>query len=198
MQWVRLTLDRRGNRRLADSRAVARFRLARIAVDLHELRVVDVRAERILDRAGVDVQAVRGELHAAFEPVGQVMHQVIGRLAVTGADEPRDDELRVGINARPGPRIASIGRGALRLLDVRLFRVAERPDLIDLDALRPNAPDRFVVVGRAGLASVDEELGDRVDRCARDAANRSHRRALDEQVDDGGAPLDCTACLCSI
>jgi len=46
---------------------------------------------------------------------GEVVNKQLGCVAVTTADEPRDDQLAIGINAGPGPRVVSaIRRGESR------------------------------------------------------------------------------------
>jgi hypothetical protein len=72
--------------------------------------------------------AVAGELHAVLEARAQVIHEGHCILCATAADAPRDDELRVGVDAGPRPRISCavhIRRDLLR--DVLVLGVGEAP-----------------------------------------------------------------------
>src|SRR5437762_11482449 len=41
-----------------------------------------------------------------FRSSGNVLHELVGVTRIAATDQPRDDELRVGIHRRPRPRIA--------------------------------------------------------------------------------------------
>jgi hypothetical protein len=80
-------------------RLAARLR----AVDLHEHRVIDVRAERIFNGRQIGLVAVRRGLHAVAQAAHYILHELVRRTAIARADEPRRDQLRVGIPCdRPG------------------------------------------------------------------------------------------------
>jgi hypothetical protein len=53
------------------------------------------------------------------------------------------------------------------------LRVAEPPHLVALDDLAWQIDQETVLVGRADSSEIDQELRDRVLRCARDADGRS-------------------------
>jgi hypothetical protein len=58
------------------------------SVGLDELRVTDVRPERLLDRIGIRGQPVRRELRQIDNPAGQVEHEFLGVGRVTQARAP--------------------------------------------------------------------------------------------------------------
>ena len=121
------------------------------------------------------------------EARGDVVHEPLGAIAVAPADEERNNELRIRVQRGPRPGVASaIGRG-LGIRNVLLFGVDERPNLVDLNSLRLHPPDVLVVEGSAELASVLEQLRDRVDAHVRNAGDRPHGRSLAEHVEDLGA-----------
>ena len=49
-------------------RAVARLALPRCAIELHELRVIDIATERVFYRLQIQLQTVLRELHASRQP----------------------------------------------------------------------------------------------------------------------------------
>jgi hypothetical protein len=96
-------------------RRVAGFGLGAFAVDLHELRVIDVGSERICNRDQIGFVTISRELHAVRETRSKVMHEVVSRARVTRADVPAGDQLRVRVDGGPGSAIAPS-------LGLRLFR----------------------------------------------------------------------------
>ena len=130
--------------------------------------------ERVHD-GEVEVQPVGGELDRTAEPRLQVIDERIGVGQGALTDQPRRDQLGVGVDGDPGPHVAVAG-GALEVLgDVLLLGVAERPNLVGLDSPAIKVAKRLVLVVGAGLSEIDQELGDGVlggpsdPNCATDA-----------------------------
>lgn len=183
-----VALDRLLPRAGALGRAVAALgALGSGAVQLDQHRVIDIAAERALDRVEVSLVAVAGELHAVRQPLRQIIHERDGVVAVPAADKVGGDDLRIGVDRGPGPDVAIGQIQPLGASDVLLLGRDEGPDLIDLDALRRQAAHVLVVVGRARLAGIFQELGDRVLAGAGNASDRADRATLAEKVQDARA-----------
>ena len=119
--------------------------------------------------------AVRGELDAVGKAGAQIVHQLDCAVAAATANEIGHGQLRVGVDRGPGPHVAGPFRRGLRGRDVLLLGVAERPNLVALDAARLHIVHRFVVNREAGFPRLDEQLRNRVDRHVRHAADRKER-----------------------
>lgn len=171
----------------ANGRAIALLRFWALAVVLHKLRIIHVGAERPFNGVQIGPMPVRGELNAVRQPGPQVVHEGHSPIAVPAADHPRHDQLAFGFDAGPRPRIAYGEVLPLRRLDVLLLGVGERPDFVAPDALRLHATDLFVVERDAGPASVDQELGDGIDRNVAYPRDRPHRRSLAQHGEDAYA-----------
>ena len=172
------------------SRAVALLSLWRGAVQLLQQGIVNIVAERFLDRLKIRLVAVAGELHAAGQALAQIIDESQRILAIASADHPARHQLGIGTDGRPGPGIASaVGRG-LRGRHVLGLRIGERPDFVDLDALARQVTQMRVLIGRTGSADVHQQLGDRVLGSAGDAHRGADAVALHEAADDLGA-LGC-------
>lgn len=165
--------------------AVAPLRALRSsAVDLHELRIVDVGPERALDGFKVRLVPVAGELDAVRKTRRDVVHEPLRALTITAADEVGDDELRVRIDRGPSPSVSRAIRGRLGVRNVLLLGVGEAPNLVDLDALRRHAPDVGVVIGHARLASIDQEFDDGVLAGAGQSRHGADRLPFTEKVEN--------------
>lgn len=156
----------------------------RLAVELHEQRIVHVGAERFFDSIKVGAMPVRRELDAIGYPILQVADQGASILGIPAADQVGDDELGIRLDRGPGPDVASPFRLLLRRRDVRLLGVGEGLNFIDLDALGLHAARMLVMIGRAYLPGVLQHLRDCVDRHVHHAADGPHGRALAEHRED--------------
>ena len=119
-----------------------------------------------------------------FQPkaVCYVGHERVRVRVIPGTDEPRDHELRVGIQRGVGPDVAlAVLRGVLRL------RPNERPNLVGLDPLGLEVAKHYVLIGLAELADLHEQLEDGGLCCARQASGRPDGVACAERPDDVGA-----------
>lgn len=84
------------------------------------------------------------------------------------ADEVAHDHLGVGVQSRPRPHVAN--GLALRGGDVFVLRPDKAPDFVALQPTRLHIADQLVMEDEAGLASIDQQLPDGVDRHVRNPA----------------------------
>src|SRR5205823_3904936 len=129
-------------------RAVAAFRVLPwlFAVVLDDLRVVDAQAERALNRVEVHAVPVGRELDTPVETLAEVHHEGVGVLAAAVAALPGGDELRVRVDRGERPHVAVSEGVSVLLGNVLFLRVAESPNLIDLEALAVEVAHHAVLV----------------------------------------------------
>ena len=84
------------------------------------------------------------------------------------AQPPGQDQLGVRADGRPRPHVTSLRRRVLGAGYVLCLGIDERPNLVGLDALAGQVPKRLVLVVRARLARIHQELGNRVAGYVRD------------------------------
>lgn len=96
--------------------------------------------------------AVRGELHAAIEARGQVLHEIPRVAPVTVTYRPTRDEFGVRAHRHPSPDLPGDPAGLLVLGGVLVLLRAEGPDLITLDALAGEVAEDANLVVSADLA----------------------------------------------
>lgn len=106
----------------------------RRTVDLHQLRVVHLEAERALNGFEVCAVTVSGELDAGIESGSQVEHESIGVLRITLASKVAADQFGISIDSRPRPHVADAVLSLVFLGDVLFLGAAEGPNLVALDA----------------------------------------------------------------
>src|SRR5262245_5438528 len=102
-------------------------------------------------------EAIRGELDALRDPALQVADDRIGRVLTAVTHDPRDHQLRVGIERGPGPDRAETLFALQRGRNVLLLRIAEGPDLIGLHAHGGEVPDDRIMEAEAGFADFAQE-----------------------------------------
>ncbi|MDP9383434.1 MAG: hypothetical protein M3Q29_25485 [Chloroflexota bacterium] len=148
-----------------------------------------VSAEQRLHDGQVGPVAVGGHLHPVAQPGLQIRQEHVGIVGRALPDEPRRDQLGVGVYGRPRPHVA-VAEGALVLFGhVLLFGVAERPDFVALDPPARQVGEHGVLVVGAGFAQVGQQLDDGVLRHASDPDRGSDAHAFDEAADDLGTAL---------
>lgn len=84
-----------------EPRQFAGLLLVARVVQRHDLRVVDIAAERALDGLDVDAKTVRSELDAAGEPGPEIVHHVDCRLRRATAESSGHSQ--TGVRPTPGP-----------------------------------------------------------------------------------------------
>lgn len=123
--------------------------------------------------------AVCGQLDAMRQPSGQIVHKVICRASITGADKPARHKFRVRIKRNPRPHAAR--SAALHIFwHVLVFGINERPDFIALDALAIQVAESLVLIGGAGRAKFNQQLLNRCAVNARHADSGAERIALNQ------------------
>ena len=83
-----------------------------------------------------------------------VIDERYGAFAVATADEMRNEQLRIGLNRRPGPNVAGAIHGRLHARNVLLLGADERPNFIDLNSARFH-------VAHLGVMEASAESGQR-------------------------------------
>src|SRR6185295_14490410 len=87
------------------SRRVTSLSLRAFAVNLRQGGVINIGSESILNGFQVGLVTVCRELHAMRQAVCKVVHEMVSRARVTGADVPARNELRHGIHGNPRPNV---------------------------------------------------------------------------------------------
>ena len=162
---IRVALDPRLAGADALCRAVATLHaFRRCAVQLHQHGIVNVATESALNCLKVCLVAVAGELDAIGKARAKVVHQAHGAVAVAPANEIRNDQLRVGLNRRPGPSIAIGQVLPFRRCNVLLFRIGERPNFVHLNPSCLHVADRVIMEIGAYRSGFNQKLRHGVDR----------------------------------
>jgi hypothetical protein len=87
--------------------AVAFLSLRIVAVNLHQLCIVDLIPERIRDGGQIHLVAVRGQLDSIRQPASYILKEVRCTPRVPPAYQPTDNKLRVRVNRREGPNVSA-------------------------------------------------------------------------------------------
>src|SRR5258708_40347710 len=128
--------------------------------------------------------AVRRQLDAIGQARSNVPHEQLSEVSITRADKPRDDELRVRIQRRPGPHVADVWVFFPLFGDVPFLATDERPNLIALDSSASQvATDAALILGTSA-ANLDKQLGDGVLRNASHSDRRTDRASLNKSLYD--------------
>lgn len=131
--------------------------------------------------------SIAGELDAVGQPAPQIVQERHSAVRIAAGDQPANQHLRVGAECRPGPGIARARRRGLSFANIVVLGVDERPDLIDLHPLARKVPQRAVLIGRAGVARIDQQLSHGVLAGACKPRHSAHGLPLTQQVEDLGA-----------
>ena len=144
-------------------RAIALLAFRIVPVDLHQLGVVNASSKSIPNSGEIHSVTVGGQLDTADNPGFDVLHDLRGAPGIALPQKPAHDQFGIGVDSYERPDIASVPtvRQHLRL-DVLLFGVAERPNLINLDSLRCDVAKGLIHVGSTGGTEFHDQLGDGV------------------------------------
>jgi hypothetical protein len=164
--------------------AVALLCLRIVAVNLHKLRVVDVRFEGIGHGVQIHLMAVRGQLDAIRQTRRNVLKELCRTPGIPPANHPTDNELGLSLNRRERPNISADPLLHLFRRDLPLLATHKTPDLIDLNALRGNVADNGVLVLRASLAETHQQTKDSALRYAGHADGRTDGASFDQRRND--------------
>src|SRR5687768_9189797 len=127
--------------------AVALLAFAGIAVNLDQHRVVDSLAESLVNSRQIGAESITGQLDAIGEASSEIVHEVASSNRVALPDHPGANELAIGVHCDPRPHVASDASFKHLRSDVLLFRIDERPNLIDLNPLTGKVAKCLVHVG---------------------------------------------------
>ena len=156
-----------------------------IAVNLHQHRIIHVRAKRILNCVQIRLVSIRGQLHAGCKACLQIVNEVIRRASVARANEPARHKFRIRINGRPCPNVA-VALGLVFRRGVLFLAAHKRPDFVALNPFARQIFQRLVLVIRAKLARINQQLHNAVNR----NINQSGRGANAATVNQTAKNLD--------
>ena len=162
----------------ADSQAVSLLAFRLVAIILHEPCIVHVFAECLHDGIQVRCQPVRSKLHAIRKAGRHIGNEYVSSLGIALAKDPARNELRIGIDCRPGPHVASDALFRHVFSHLFLLAVAERPNFIDLNPLTSEIAECSILEFRASRAEFHQQFVDGVAGNARDPSRRAHRIAV--------------------
>jgi len=161
----------------------------RFAVQLHKHGVINPDAEDILNGAQIGAVAIGGQLHAVAQAAGQILDERIGVTGIALADQPRRDQLGIGVNGRPRPHVALADLVAHLSRQVLFLAADKRPDFIALNAFARQVAKGLVLVLCARLANLFEQAEHGTLLSAGNAAGRTNRISFDQATDDLCAAL---------
>src|SRR5439155_2764046 len=124
-----------------------------------------------------------------FNPVRhttrEIVHEDLRVLALTLANEPRRDELRVAVDGDPRPYIPRTELAPALGGNVLLLRADIAPDLVTFDTLAGKIAQHGVLILARRAPESQKERLDRVLRDSCHAHGRANRIALNEHRYDG-------------
>src|ERR1035437_7806378 len=172
----------------ARSGAVALLSVVGDSVDLNQHRVVNVAAERLVNRLNVEFQAIAGKLDAIGQPPRKIFDEVSRAVRVALRNKPTGYQLGIGVNRGPEPRIASAGvlLGHIRR-NVLLLGVHKRPAFIHLHPFAVQVTECPVLVIGAEGANRDNQADDGLLGNSRHTNGGANRASLNQATDDLGA-----------
>jgi hypothetical protein len=164
-------------------RAVTGRSLGIVAVDLYQLREVDILREGVGYSRQLHLVAVRGQLDSVRQTAFNVPKKLRRTPGVPPSCHPGDYELALGLNGRERPNVATDAGFHFGFRDVLLLATDKRPDLIDLNPLRRDVADHavMVMVLGAGRANSHQQAKDSALRYAGKANRRANRTAFDQR-----------------
>ena len=116
-------------------RAVALLPFRIVAVDLHQLRVVNGFRERIRDGHQIHLVAIRGQLDSIRQAAFNVLKECGRTPGIPPSDHPRNHELGLRFNRSERPNVSASPSFRLGSGDVLFLAPDKRPDFINLNAL---------------------------------------------------------------
>ena len=143
----------------ADGGRIAGFVFERGTINLMQLGVVNIHPERAFDCLKIGLVPVSGDLYPALDPARAVLHEVHCPVRTAPAHKVANDELSLRVDSDPRPNIAPPDFLFL-FTDVLGLRPDVRPNFVTLKTADRYIADMLVVIAHAGLAEIDEQLGD--------------------------------------
>src|ERR1022692_1094040 len=179
--WVGRANDRLSFGPKTLRRAVTGRSLRIVAINLDQLRVVDIIRESIRYSRQIHLVAVRGQLDSIRQPVCNVPKELRRTPGVPPSCHPRQYELALSFNRGERPNVATDTGLHLGFCDVLLLASDKRPDLINLNPLGRNVADHAVMVLGAGRTNRYEEPKDSALGYAGKAHRGANRTALNQR-----------------
>ena len=164
-------------------RAVALLSFGIVAIDFDQLSVVYIAAKRIRDGVQVHLMSVRSELNAIRQALGNILKELRRMPGFPPTNKPTDNQLRVRVNRGERPNVTADALLRHFERDVLLLGVAERPNFIDLNALRFDVPQGGILIVRARLADAFQQTDDSALRYASQSNRGADRASLDKRGD---------------
>jgi hypothetical protein len=170
----------------ADSRGIAGVILGWCAVNLLQLRIVNLGSKGILYRVKVCLVAVRSDLYSALNATSTISHEFLSPRQAATSYEITQAKFGVSVQACPCPGIAPslsflFGRHVLGLGS------DEAPNLIALESANADIPYLLIMELFARSPEVHEKLGHGVDGNVRETAARAKTIAFHQHSKDGGS-----------
>jgi hypothetical protein len=164
--------------------AVALLPLRIVAVNLHQLRIVNLRAKRVRNGSQIHLVAVRGQLDSIRQPASYILKELRRTPSIPPSHKPANHQLGIGVNRSERPDVASTVLFGDFWRDVLLLGIAERPDFINLDPLRRNVADGRILVFCASIPDTDKQAKNCTFRYASHARRRPNGTAFDQRCDN--------------
>lgn len=159
---------------------VGRFTLAVGYIHFNQHRVINVIPEAVLNRGEIGAMAVCSHLNAIRKALRYVLNKFVGASGIASGNEPRNNQLRIGVNGDPCPNISIAEFAAKFLRDVLFFGVAKRPNFVALNSFGSQIYQSLVEVIGARRSEVHEQLCNRVLRYARHSDGRADAVSFDK------------------
>lgn len=122
--------------------------------------VVNLRAKSILHSAQIGFVAIRGQLDAKGAAL-EIVHEVVRRTGIAGANKPARNKFRGRANRNPSPDTAVAKFVDFVIWQVGVFRVTEAPNLIALNLGAFQVAQLFILILSARAAKIDQQLHNR-------------------------------------
>lgn len=166
------------------------FSLRLISIQFDQHRVVNFSSEGEINGVQISAMAVSSQLNAVRKTGSQVIHEALGVIRRAPANTPAGNEFGIRAEGCPCPHISVAKLPALIGGHVLFLRVAERPDFIALDSLARQVAQRLVLIFRASLSNLRQQLNHSVFRNARHSHRSAYRITFNKGRDNCGLAVN--------
>jgi len=172
-----------GAQTLRGAVALLPFRI--VAINLHQLCVVDLISKRVGNGSQIHPMAVRGQLDSIRQSASYILKEVRCTARVPPAYSPTDNKLCVCVNRGEGPNVSAVAYAVPHLLrGVLLLGITKIPNLINLYSLRRYVVNGDVQVVRARVADFRQQAEDSTLRYARHTRRGTDGTTFHKRRDD--------------
>lgn len=154
--------------------------LAIVAIQLDELRKVNIVAKEKRDLGRVKPESVRGDLRAVVYSLHQVANKIFGRGCVALPDGKRRNQFRLCIHSDKDPLVAKLC--GVILAEFALLLKTERPNFVTLDVVANEIAHPGIVQTGATFSRQYEQLHDGVTVQSGHAFRGTNRAAFNEAL----------------